>query len=84
VFEKAMAMDIGMTNNDKVYVLSYLADPAKFLFYLPTIQKMIDSFEIHNILNRFVERSVTPALSLCSDNLEAIIYLDCLSKMFQR
>jgi hypothetical protein len=28
VFGKAMAMDIGMTNGDKVYVLSYLADPA--------------------------------------------------------
>jgi hypothetical protein len=84
VFGKAMAMDIGMTNGDKVYVLSYLAEPAKFLFYLPTIQKMIDSFGIPNIVNRFVERSVTPAASMCSDNLEAIINLDCLSIMFQR
>ena len=84
VFGKAMAMDIGMTNGDKVYVLSYLAEPAKFLFYLPTMQKMIDSFEIPNIVNRFVERSVAPAASMCSDNLEAIINLDCLSIMFQR
>jgi hypothetical protein len=79
VFGKAMAMDIGMTNGDKVYVLSYLADPAKFLFHLPTIQKMIDSFEIQNIVNRFVENSVAPAISLYSDNFEA-----CLSMMFQR
>ncbi len=84
VFGKAMAMDIGMTNGYNVYVLSYLADPAKFLIYLPTIQKMIDSFEIQNILNRFVERSVTPSIFLCSDNIDAIINLDCLSIMFQR
>ncbi len=84
VFGKAMAMDIGMTNGYNVYVLSYLADPAKFLIYLPTIQKMIDSFEIQNILNRFVERSVAPSVSLCSDNIYAIINLDCLSIMFQR
>ncbi|MDQ6668774.1 MAG: hypothetical protein M3Y53_11205 [Thermoproteota archaeon] len=83
VFGKAMAMDIGMTNGDKVYVLSYLAEPAKFLFYLPTIQKMIDSFEIPNIVDRFVEHSVAPAASMCSDNLEAIINLDCLPIMFQ-
>jgi hypothetical protein len=84
VFGKAMAMDIGMTNGDKVYVLSYLADPAKFLRYLPTIQKMIDSFEIQNIVNRFVERSIAPPVSRCSDNFETIINLDCLSIMFQR
>src|SRR6266849_655206 len=72
VFGKAMAMDIGMTNGYNVYVLSYLADPAKFLIYLPTIQKMIDSFEIQNILNRFVERSVAPSVSLSSDNIDAI------------
>ena len=84
VFGKAMAMDIGMPNGYNVYVLSYLADPAKFLIYLPTIQKMIDSFEIQNILNRFVDRSVAPSVSLCSDNIDAIINLDCLSIMFQR
>jgi hypothetical protein len=60
VFGKAMAMDIGVPNGDKVFVLSYLADPAKFSFYLPTIQKMIDSFEIENIVNHFVEH-VAPA-----------------------
>ncbi|MGB6673565.1 MAG: hypothetical protein WBE34_14130 [Candidatus Nitrosopolaris sp.] len=84
VFGKAMAMDIGMTNGCNVYVISYLAEPAKFLFYLPTIQKMIDSFEIQNILNLFVERSVAPSVCLCSDNIDAIINLDCLSIMFQR
>lgn len=67
-----------MPNGDKVYVLSYLAEPAKFSFYLPTIQKMIYSFEIQNLVNPFVEHA-TPAASLCSDNFEAIINLDCLS-----
>ena len=60
VFGKAMAMDIGVPNGDKVFVLSYLADPAKFSFYLPTIQKMIDFFEIENIVIHFVEQ-VAPA-----------------------
>jgi len=60
VFGKAMAMDIGVTNGDKVFVLSYLADQAKFSFYLPTIQKMIDSFEIENIVTHFIEQ-VAPA-----------------------
>jgi PsbP-like protein len=84
VFGKAMAMDIGMENGDKVYILSYLAEPSKFFRYLPTIQKMVDSFEIQNIVNRFVERSVAPAISPCSDYLESLINLDCLSIMFQR
>ena len=83
VFGKAMAMDIGMTNSDKVYVLSYLAEPAKFFRYLPIIQKMIDSFEIQNIVNQCIKH-VPPAVSLCSDNLEAIFNLDWLSIMFQR
>jgi PsbP-like protein len=84
VFGKAMAMDIGMTNGYNVYVLSYLADPAKFLICLPTIQKMIDSFEIQNIVNRFVEPSEAPAVSLCSDNLAFFINLDCLFIMLPR
>ncbi len=46
LFGKAMAMDIGMTKGGKLYVLSYSAEPAKFYIYVPTIQKMIDSFEI--------------------------------------
>ena len=83
VFGKAMAMDSVVTNSDKVYVLSYLAVPAKFSFYLPTIQKMIDSFEIEINVNHFVEHAA-PAVSLCSDNFEAMINLDCLSNMFQR
>ena len=39
-------MDIGMTKASKLYVLSYLAEPAKFSSYMPTIQRMIDSFGI--------------------------------------
>ena len=59
VFGKAMTMDIGVPNGDKVFVLSFLADPAKFSFYLPTIQKMIDFFEIENIVIHFVEQVAT-------------------------
>lgn len=59
VFGKAMAMDIGVPMVIK-YLISYLADPAKYSFYLPTIQKTIDSFEIENIVNHFVEQ-VAPA-----------------------
>jgi hypothetical protein len=46
LFGKAMAMDIGLTKAGKLYVLSYSAEPAKFYIYMPTIQRMIDSFEI--------------------------------------
>ncbi|HYT01396.1 MAG TPA: hypothetical protein VEL70_00720, partial [Candidatus Acidoferrum sp.] len=83
VFGRAMAMDIGLLNGDKIYVLLYLADPPKFWFYLPTIQRMIDSFEIQDIVNHMFEH-VEPTVSQCSDNLQAIINLDCLSMMFQR
>jgi hypothetical protein len=41
-----MAMDIGMTIANKLYVLSYLAEPAKFNSHMPTIQWLIDSFRI--------------------------------------
>ena len=83
VFGRAMAMDIGLLNGDKIYVLSFLADPPKFWSYLPTIQKMIDSFEIQDIVNHLFEH-VEPTVSQCSDNFQAIINLDCLSMMFQR
>jgi len=39
-----MAMNIGMTKPSKLYVLSYLVEPAKFYNHMPTIQLMIDSF----------------------------------------
>jgi hypothetical protein len=48
LFGNGMAMDIGITKGDKAYVISYFAEPAKFSNYLPTIQKMIDSFGILN------------------------------------
>ena len=44
LFGKAMAMNIGMTKPSKLYVLSYLVEPAKFYNHMPTIQLMIDSF----------------------------------------
>jgi eukaryotic-like serine/threonine-protein kinase len=49
LFGKAMAMDIGMTKAGKLYVLTYSAEPAKFYSYIPTIQRMIDSFQIEGL-----------------------------------
>jgi hypothetical protein len=40
-----IAMDMGLTKNNKVYVLSYSADPTEYSSYMPTILKMINSFE---------------------------------------
>jgi serine/threonine-protein kinase len=41
------AMDIGtVSDDDRIYVMSYYAESAKYSKYLPTIQKMIESFEI--------------------------------------
>ncbi len=31
---------------DRAYIISYTAEPEKYSYYLPTVQKMIDSFEI--------------------------------------
>lgn len=31
---------------DKAYIISYNAEPTKFSYYLPTLQKMINSFQI--------------------------------------
>jgi eukaryotic-like serine/threonine-protein kinase len=31
---------------DRVYMISYTAEPENYSYYLPTVQKMIDSFEI--------------------------------------
>jgi eukaryotic-like serine/threonine-protein kinase len=40
------AMLILTIKGDKAYVISYNAAPAKFSYYLPMLQKMIDSFQI--------------------------------------
>jgi serine/threonine-protein kinase len=39
------AMQIWAINRDKAYLITYKAEPAKYSKYLPTIQKMIDSFQ---------------------------------------
>ena len=78
------ATDIIMLSGIKKYEITYyIAEAAKSSSYLPTIQKMIDSFEIQDIVNHMFEH-VEPTVSQCSDNLQAIINLDCLSMMFQR
>jgi eukaryotic-like serine/threonine-protein kinase len=40
------AMLILTIKGDKAYIISYNAEPTKFAYYLPTLQKMINSFQI--------------------------------------
>jgi serine/threonine-protein kinase len=40
-------MEILTIKDDKLYFISYTADATKYSSYLPTIQKMIDSFKIN-------------------------------------
>jgi serine/threonine-protein kinase len=40
------AMLVMAIKGDRVYIISYTAEPEKYSYYLPTVQKMIDSFEI--------------------------------------
>ena len=42
----AKAMEVLMVNDDKGYIISYHADSSNYLYYLPTVQKMINSFEL--------------------------------------
>jgi hypothetical protein len=42
---KVIAMDIGTAKDNRVYVFSYSADPTEYSSYMPTIHKMINSFE---------------------------------------
>ena len=39
-------MEIGTIIGDKVYYIEYIAEEEKYSNYLPTIQMMINSFEI--------------------------------------
>jgi hypothetical protein len=52
-----IAMDMGLTKNNKVYVLSYSADPTEYSMNMPTIQKMIDSFETRPIILAYSSRA---------------------------
>ena len=45
---KIKAMDVGVLDGNKIYVISYFAELSKYPTYLLTIQKMIDSLEIVN------------------------------------
>jgi len=45
---KIKAMDIGILNGNKIYVVTFYAELSKYPTYLLTIQKMIDSLEIVN------------------------------------
>jgi serine/threonine-protein kinase len=39
-------MDIWTIKDDRVYIINYLVEKGEYSNYLPTIQKMVDSFEI--------------------------------------
>jgi PsbP-like protein len=41
------ATDIATIKNDRLYVIQYYAQLPKYQSYLPTLQKMVDSFQIH-------------------------------------
>jgi PsbP-like protein len=43
------ALSIYTINGNRVYTITFQAPPEKYLAYLPTVQKMIESFEIRNI-----------------------------------
>jgi eukaryotic-like serine/threonine-protein kinase len=45
---KRTAMQIWTLKGDNAYLITYKAEPGKYSKYLPTIQKMIDSFQIIN------------------------------------
>jgi serine/threonine-protein kinase len=47
-------MEVWTINGDKAYMISYNADPSDFSNYLPTIQKMIDSFATTNIQTKAI------------------------------
>jgi len=40
------AMMVMTIKGDRAYIISYTAEPEKYSYYLPTVQKVIDSFEI--------------------------------------
>ncbi len=40
------AMLILTIKGDKAFIISYIAEPSKFSYYLPTLQKMISSLQI--------------------------------------
>jgi hypothetical protein len=42
---KVIAMDVGTSKDNRVYVFSYSADPTEYSSDLPTIHRMINSFE---------------------------------------
>ena len=46
VEEGVNLQEILTIKGDKAYIISYNAEPTKFSYYLPTLQKMINSFQI--------------------------------------
>jgi eukaryotic-like serine/threonine-protein kinase len=40
------AMMVLTVKGERAYIISYTAEPEKYSYYLPTVQKMIESFEI--------------------------------------
>ena len=43
-------LEVGtITGENLAYSIQFFADPAKYSYYLPMIQRMMDSFQIDNI-----------------------------------
>ena len=45
-FRTLKSTDVAMINGNKAYIITYNAEASKYSSYLPTVQKMIESFEI--------------------------------------
>jgi serine/threonine-protein kinase len=45
-FRTLKSTDVAMINDNKAYIITYNAEASKYSSYLPTVQKMIESFEI--------------------------------------
>jgi hypothetical protein len=43
---KIVAMDIGIKDRNKAYVISYSADEPEYHIYMTTVEKMIHSFHV--------------------------------------
>jgi hypothetical protein len=64
-----IAMDIGIKDQNKVYVISYSAEQPEYHTYIPAVQKMIHSFYVVSrgkwVMNHIEERKMR---DLCAWN----------------
>ena len=53
LFGRVKAMDLGFISGGNAFVISYFGDPSNFYNYIPTIHRMIDSFQVLSAPSRF-------------------------------